>query len=323
MMLPIFAGSSHTFTNNPDIASRFSRPNTTLDHSTDPLQLGKLKSKLFKLTSNPEETCHEESRRKATSNAPDQIETLLNDVKWKLQLYPSGYSQEYEGAMSLFVNFNQLTGDLANFSQPTTRRKSHRSLMDLKANNSKVIEEKFYDQDPDTGLILLVKSPGGSGGGATLDKTVAESIDAGDFRVLDSLEQQEANDSVGKGCRRELGHLRETFVKASFQISILDHNGRKVDKCQSEKQHFELYGSWGYKEYMLAKDLVSDKEKYLTDDFSTLNLHCKIILYYTVTVRTNASYEIPVVFSDAVGVGLANERQLVTISVDGETSKVP
>ena len=60
-----------------------------------------------------------------------------------------------------------------------------------------------------------------------------------------------------------------------------------MDKSQSEKQLFELHGSWGYKEYLTAMDLLELKEKYLTQEYTSLNLNCKIVLFYTVTVKTN------------------------------------
>ncbi len=60
-----------------------------------------------------------------------------------------------------------------------------------------------------------------------------------------------------------------------------------MDKSQSEKQLFELHGSWGYKEYLTAMDLLELKEKYLTKNYTNLNLNCKIVLFYTVSVKTN------------------------------------
>ncbi len=66
----------------------------------------------------------------------------------------------------------------------------------------------------------------------------------------------------------------------------MDAKGKKVDKCQSEKQLFELFGSWGYKQYMNVQDLINAKEKYLTSDFNTLMLNCKIVLFYTITSKS-------------------------------------
>jgi hypothetical protein len=60
-----------------------------------------------------------------------------------------------------------------------------------------------------------------------------------------------------------------------------------VDKSQSEKQLFELHGSWGYKEYLTALDLLELKEKYLTQNHTSLNLNCKIVLFYTLTAKNN------------------------------------
>lgn len=290
---------------------------------TSAIQLGRFRSKLFKLASNCEdqEPAETSTGTSSQSDMTPEIERLLKDVKWKLQLYPNGYSQEYEQNMSLFVNFSQLSGDLAQFSQPVARKKGgHLNIRDLKVNNSKVIEEKFYDQDPNSGLILLIKSPGALLSN-TLDKVNA-AIDDGDFSALNEA----ASDLVEKSRKRnkKLANLYETFVKASFQISILDANGRKVDKCQSEKQLFELFGSWGYKEYMPARDLVNARDKYLSDDFSTLNLHCKIVLYYTVTVKTKPSYEVDMnVESDGVGVMPWSDGKLTaSSSSDNEPSKI-
>ena len=48
-----------------------------------------------------------------------------------------------------------------------------------------------------------------------------------------------------------------------------------------------MHGSWGYKEYMSVSDLLEFKEKYLTKNCANLNLNCKIVLFYTLTVKTN------------------------------------
>ena len=50
---------------------------------------------------------------------------------------------------------------------------------------------------------------------------------------------------------------------------------------------FELHGSWGYKEYLTALDLLELKEKYLTQNYTSLNLNCKIVLFYTLTTKNN------------------------------------
>lgn len=65
---------------------------------------------------------------------------------------------------------------------------------------------------------------------------------------------------------------------------------KKIDTCQSEKQLFELYGSWGYKEYLPVKDLVELKEKYLKHGYRTFHLNCVITLYYTTTSKTYLKY---------------------------------
>lgn len=190
-----------------------------------------------------------------------KIDNLLKNVKWKLQLYPNGYSHEFEQNLSLFVNFSQLTGDLAPFSSASHKPKTSQ-------NNSKKIEETFYDSNENYGLILLIKSSSSS------SSQQASALDSNEINE----DQHDPPDNM------------ETFVKASFQISIMDANGKRVDKCQSEKQLFELFGSWGYKEWLTVKDLNDSKEKYLTSPHSTLNLNCKIVLFYTLTTkRTNLS----------------------------------
>ncbi len=154
---------------------------------------------------------------------------------------------------------SSLTGDLAAFSHSNSKKKLPTNL---RQNNAKTLEEAFYDHSPHQGLNLLIKSPG---------HKLNTSILAGNLNILDNNLRS-----------KELNSLSETFVKASFQISILNSDGHKVDKCQSERQLFELFGSWGYKEYMLAKDI---KEQ------TTLHLHCKIILFYSVTNLTRPNLE--------------------------------
>lgn len=264
--------SAHTFINDREISNILTKLNvsgTSNRIESTPIQFGKFRSKLFNLNSNFDE--------KATSEPNPEIEKLLNSVKWKLQLYPNGYSQEFENNLSLFVNFSQLTDNLAPFSQQIVKKKSQFNLENLKCNNSKVIEETFYDKDPTSGLILLIKSP--SNGMSNLEQL----INSGNFN-FESIDHS-------RKWNKKLTNLHETFVKASFQISILDSNGKRVDKCQSEKQLFELFGSWGYKEYMTAKDLIDLRDKYLGKNFTTLNLNCKIVLFYTVTSKSNPIYQ--------------------------------
>jgi len=245
---------SHTFMNETEINQMLA--SNKVDHS---VKLGKFRSKLFNLLSRHDE------KEYSNAKTESKIEGLLKNVKWKLQLYPNGYSPEFEKSMSLFVNFSHLTGELAQYATNSKVKPSQ--------NNAKQIEETFYDNDELAGLILLIKSP------ASALNTGAASASA--FGTSnESNEDSIDNDDVEKS--------QETFVKASFQISIIDSNSKRVDKCQSEKQLFELFGSWGYKEYMTLKDLNDAKEKYLTQNFSNLNLNCKILLFYTLTTkRTN------------------------------------
>jgi hypothetical protein len=169
------------------------------------------------------------------------------------------------------VNFSHLTGELAQFA---TNNK-------VKAcqNNAKQIEETFYDNDDNAGLILLIKSPTSAFDSSMCGASASAATATSNELNEDSIDN---NDDAERS--------QETFVKASFQISIMDSNSKRVDKCQSEKQLFELFGSWGYKEYMTVKDLTDAKDKYLTQNFSNLNLNCKIVLFYTLTTkRTNVA----------------------------------
>lgn len=289
----LMAGStSHTFLNEFEISNIFSHSNQADKllnefgeefESSDPIvpieniKFGKFRSKLFSLI--------ESQKNKTDHDCPDskfnfdknKIDSLLKEVKWKLQLYPNGYSQDYENNLSLFVNFSQLTGELSNFA-PNSKNKSFNStfssLNSCKYFNNQNVEETFYDSNEDYGFILLIKSSSLSG------------------------DSNEASEKETERKSRKKVHSCETFVKASFQISILDSNGKKVDKCQSEKQLFELFGSWGYKEYMNVSDLVEMKEKYLTN--SNLNLNCKIVLFYTVTTKIPGSscIDIPLLVRD-------------------------
>lgn len=270
--------TSHTFMNETDISNVFGSPtnrsaNNDDNHHQDEIKFGKFRSKLFGLSSDLSDdepmsgdsllgqnrfcpACYSSvtSSKLIKALNKNKIETQLKNVKWKLQLYPNGYNGEYRNNLSLFVNFSQLSDELAQFCSP-------RSQLSRPAN----IEENFYDTDEQCGLMLLIKSNS-------------------------KQQQQQHNDesSVERSSKKSSSRSNSSdlFVKASFQISILDANGKKVDKCQSEKQLFELHGSWGYKEWMSTRDLLNLKQKYLTGD-NSLKLNCKIILYYTLTCKSN------------------------------------
>ena len=248
---------SHTFMNESEISQMLA--NNKIDQS---IKFGKFRSKHFNLLS------RKEDKDVLDSKIENKIENLLKNVQWKLQLYPNGYSTEFEQNLSLFVNFSHLAGELSQFAS-NNKTKSF-------LNNAKQIEETFYDSDDNFGLILLIKSP------TSALQPANGAAAGGSSPCQNELNEDSAyTDSV---CEKS----QETFVKASFQISIMDSNGKRVDKCQSEKQLFELFGSWGYKEYMTVKDLTDAKNKYLTHNCSTLNLNCKIVLFYTLTTkRTN------------------------------------
>ncbi|CAF0730443.1 unnamed protein product [Brachionus calyciflorus] len=264
--------TSHTFLNDYEISSIFGKKSKLLNefgeefdaNSTnlseiETVKFGKFRSKLFSLIQAHKESNLDHECMKS------KIDGLLKDVKWKLQLYPNGYSQEYENNLSLFVNFSQLTGDLSQFTPGKNKSLNTSTLLV----SNKSIEETFYDSNEDYGVILLIKSPPSNYNGD-----------------LDEIEEMDIE--IDRKSRKK-NNFFETFVKASFQISIFDSNGKKVDKCQSEKQLFELFGSWGYKEYMNASDLIDLKDKYLSNNNTTLNLNCKIILFYTVTTKTSGS----------------------------------
>jgi len=266
----------HTFMSDADIMNIFSTSNLSQNCSSDQsdqsdsappaIKFGKLRSKLFSLVSNQDQAAYENCE--AHDNAilsKNKIESLLKDVKWKLQLYPNGYNTQYEQNLSLFVNFSQLTDQLAQFSSSSSIKKSSSSSSIVKS-----IEETFYDSNDNLGLILLIKSP----------SSLSNLSDNNQNLEFEEFDDVSMNDL--KASRKKHANC-ETFVKASFQIAILDSKGKKVDKCQSEKQLFELFGSWGYKEYMTVKDLFDFKEKYLTNE--CLNLNCKIVLFYTLTSK--------------------------------------
>jgi hypothetical protein len=242
----------HTFMNDVEISNILTSDQQQQQHIKDEnlIKFVKFRSKLFSFLNRNHQNLTD-------NNSNNLIDKLLKNVKWKLQLYPNGYNKEFENNLSLFVNFSQLTGDLADFSSNPKNKHNHHSNQ----NNSKKIEENFYDSNDSSGLILLIKSPSSS-------QTAVESKNLNED-LFDNINSQR----------------QETFVKASFQISILDSNGKRVDKCQSEKQLFELHGSWGYKEYMPLKDLNESKHKYLSENESNLNLNCKIILFYTLTTK--------------------------------------
>ena len=330
--------TSHTFMNDLDISNIFSnnstssqtkpnsylndqefdglntsinqnKENADLPNEYESIKFGRFRSKLFNLFSTSLDEAnqcnhkHHHSHSDLNNNiGKNKIENLLKEVKWKLQLYPNGYNNEFEQNLSLFVNFSQLTGELAQFSPPSSSKKNHTShlLSNLSVNNARTIEETFYDQNDELGLILLIKSPSSA---ASLGN---DFMDEDEFDDLDfsSLSLNSETSEEKKKLKKKINsmNLCETFVKASFQISILDSNGKKVDKCQSEKQLFELYGSWGYKEYMTSKDLIDFKDKYLTNDFTTLNLNCKIVLFYTSTTKTNTNLvdDSPIVINESL-----------------------
>lgn len=281
--------ASHTFLNDYQISSMFTdnQPHKLLNDfeeefeadsivQVENIKFGKFRSKLFFLIQTQKKVGHDCPNSKFNFDK-NRVDSLLKEVKWKLQLYPNGYSQEYENNLSLFVNFSQLTGELSQFAPSSSKNKSfNSSIHHLNCNTS--LEETFYDSNDDYGLILLIKSPSSS--------------------CHSDLNQMDESEVDTERKTRKKFNSCETYVKASFQISILDSNGKKVDKCQSEKQLFELFGSWGYKEYMNTRDLTEMKDKYLTN--SNLNLNCKIILFYTVTskISGSCSIDLPIVIKD-------------------------
>jgi hypothetical protein len=202
------------------------------------LKFDKFKSKLFHLHSYEiESNVFNNKQTKSKKLTRSKINQLLKQVKWKLQLYPRGYSQQFDNQMSLFLNFNQLSGSLEKFIPNSN----------VKSTNC----EDLYDNHDNMGFNLLIAP-------SDVDDT-----------------------------NKETSSTNEVFVKASFQISILDSSGNRIDKCQSDKQLFELFGSWGYKEY-IPND--SELSKYYQTHFNNNNngkliLNCKIILYYTLTTK--------------------------------------
>lgn len=232
--------------------------------SFESIKLEKLRSKLFHLHSYEIDSkvfnyFHHEKKKRNHQLTQYKIDRLLKDIKWKMQLFPKGYSQKFENHMSLFVNFNELTGRLEKYT-PSPNDNLNINTSSPVDNN---LETTFYDTYNNMGFNLLIKTP----------SDLADNY------------QNKTNDSVISDSNI---NSNEIFVKASFQINILDENGNKIDKCQSEKKLFELFGSWGYKEY-IPNDTESNKH-YLTDDCKKLTLNCKILLYYTLTTK-DADYE--------------------------------
>jgi len=131
----------------------------------------------------------------------------------------------------LFVNFSQLTGDLAKFSPSNSIKKSHSSssLLNKSYNTtaitthmfSKSIEETFYDSNEEIGLILLMKTPSSSLSNGLTDLQLDEDDVEFDLSNPDSI----INERKSKKKSSNSNQLSETFVKASFQICILDSNG--------------------------------------------------------------------------------------------------
>lgn len=103
-------------------------------------------------------------------------------------------------------------------------------------------------------------------------------------------------------------------MKASFQISILDSKGNRVDKCQSEKQLFELHGSWGYKEYMTIKDMNDASDKYLND--KSLRLNCKIVLFYTATSKSRPTCQNTEMFTEKLEVSSLSSDSIGNVDSD-------
>jgi hypothetical protein len=253
----------HTFMNDTDLSNIFA-PSSNTERSSNPkfgvgnqaahyndeennmVKFDKLKSKLFRLTNVGAKSCELANCQEKLTKS--RIEDVLKDVKWKLQLYPNGYNEEFENNMSLFVNFSQLAGNLAKFLPQVTNKKSYNTnsitqLMNMYGLRS--TEETFYDADDNAGVVLLIKSPCASNKtfNELFDEQMPESeLEMSEFLCnnLNTIEKKKR-----KKFLNSLNGMYETFVKASFQISIMDSNGKRVDKCQSEKQLFELFGSWG------------------------------------------------------------------------------
>lgn len=131
----------------------------------------------------------------------------------------------------MFVNFSQLTGDLAQFSPTSSIKKSHSSssLQNKPSRTpstinqcSKSIEETFYDSNEEIGLILLMKTPS-----SNLYNNSAIPLEEEDLEFDPNNPEPIMNERKTKRKSMNQSQLSETFVKASFQICILDSNGKE------------------------------------------------------------------------------------------------
>jgi hypothetical protein len=86
---------------------------------------------------------------------------------------------------------------------------------------SKSIEETFYDSNEEIGLILLMKTPSSSLSNGLTDLQLDEDEAEFDSNNPDPI----INERKSKKKSSNSNQLSETFVKASFQICILDSNG--------------------------------------------------------------------------------------------------
>ena len=222
--------------------------------------LFKLQSKSFYLKASQmiQQTCNEKiNEKKFIRNHQKLIDYLLKQIKWKLQLYPRGYSDEFSNNLSLFLNFNEISRNLKDFvALKLDNRISLNELYSASSFMPATVNINEID------MILLAKPK---------------------FNIGNSV--QSKNQLLQKSFQEKNNKLTETFVKACFQISIVDDKNKKIDICETEKQLFELYGSWGYKEYLLTNDLIEVKEKYLKNNYKNLHLNCIIKLYYTTTIK--------------------------------------
>lgn len=208
----------------------------------------KFQSQVFRLSL---EDVNDKSQQIDIRKAEEKVEEILKQVKWKLQLYPKGYSAEFNDYLSLFLTFNEISNPLKQLADS--------SFIDINQFNNNSTSD-FYDNQ--ISISLLTQKP--------------------------TQKNLTPNDSFSKTTRQQQQH--ETLVKACFQISIIDENGKKIDTCQSEKQLFELYGSWGYKEYLPVRDLIEMTQKYLIDGYRKLHLKCVITLYYITNVKYYPRY---------------------------------
>ena len=235
-------------------------------HEFNYRSLLKFQSKSFFLKSAEmtQQTCKEKIKEKNfVRNHQKLIDYLLKQIKWKLQLYPRGYSDEFSNNLSLFLNFNEISRNLKDFV--ALKLDNRISLNELYSASSPINAPKTTSLH-EIDMILLAKPK---------------------FNTGNSI--QSKNQFLLKKFQEKNNKLTETFVKACFQISIVDDKNTKIDVCETEKQLFELYGSWGYKEYLLANDLIEIKEKYLKNNYRNLHLNCIIKLYYTTTIKFHLS----------------------------------